>query len=334
LGEYFQEVHYDPEIQVVMEGDETPWSPEPCLRLLADWLSRQSGKRFFAYIHLMPPHKPYTQPAEMTALFRDQTPPGFDPDRYHPEEYDFPIDIEPHADVFPLPEWINLYDANYRYGDWGVGETERLLKEAGVFEQTLFIVTSDHGEAFGEHGFVWHGEPIHDEVSHVPLLIRFPAGARAGTISALTESIDILPTVFDLFGLPFPEDQVQGRSLAGAIAGVSDRVHDYAFTRAPRHGHKYMVRGRDHALLLWGTGKWRTLYDLRADPAQTENVIKSHPEVARAMVAAFEEFASRQRVPPLNFLDPNVPPPELPAAEKTRLAPDVKKALQTLGYLE
>lgn len=58
--------------------------------------------------------------------------------------------------TLPLREWINLYDANLRWADWAVGEVEGLLRRAGVFDDTLSVVTSDHGEAFGEHGYVYH----------------------------------------------------------------------------------------------------------------------------------------------------------------------------------
>jgi arylsulfatase len=333
LGRHFQEAYYDPQITEVMRGTETRWSPEPCLRLFGDWLDEHGSERLFAYIHLMPPHTPYDQPEEMTELFRGREPPGYRPDKYHPEQYDFPIEVEPHNAPLPLPEWINLYDANLRYGDWAVGETERLLKGVGIFEKTILIVTSDHGEAFGEHGFVWHGEPIHDEVAHIPLLIRFPGGRAAQRVGALTESIDLLPTIFDLFLIRYPEEQVQGRSLLDLVAGLTDSVRDYAFTRAPRHSHKYMMRNHRHSLLLWGNGRWRTLYDLAADPGQNENVVAEEPEVVEQMARAFEEFALAQRVPPLNFLDPEVEVPRLPPAKATRLAPEVKKALRDLGYL-
>ena len=332
LGRDFQRTCYDPDIRQVLAGSETRWSPEPLLRLFKQWLSETSDKRFFAYLHLMPPHQPYAPPEAITALFKGQTPPGYRPDKYHPEKYDWPIPIEPHDKILPLPEWINRYDANLRYADWAVGELARILEEAQVFENTLFIVTSDHGEAFGEHGFVWHGEPIHDEVSHVPLLIRFPHAARTGRTDALTESIDLLPTAFDLFRIPYPEDAVQGRSLLPLMAGSAREVRPFAFTRAARHGHKYMVRDTGYALLLWGNGRWRTLYDLQADPDQEHDVAARQPAEMSKLLRAFEEYARKQRVPPLNFLDPNVPPPRLPPVLPTSPTPEMKKALESLGY--
>jgi arylsulfatase len=334
LGRYFEEAYYDPEIRAVMQAGETWCSPEPCLRLFGRWLEEHSRERFFVYIHLMPPHRPYESPEEIAVLFSGSDPPGYDPERFRPGEYDFPLQSELPDEIHPLPEWINLYDANLRYGDWAVGEAERLLRDAGVWEDALFIVTSDHGEAFGEHGFVWHGEPIHDEGTRIPLLMRFPGSSPRGRIDALTETIDILPTLFDLFGLSYPEDRVQGHSLLGLIAGTADRVRDYAFVRAARHGGKYMVRGERYSLLLWGHGNWRTLYDLASDPEQREDVLSDRPDVGEDMADAFREFALAQAVPPMHFLDPELEQARLPPTREIRLAPEVKRALQNLGYLK
>lgn len=334
LGRHFQDAYYDPQIHEETRDSETRWTPTPLLRLFDRWLDTARDTRYFAYIHLLPPHTPYEFPPEMATPFAGRTPPGFVGEDYHPDEFDFPIGAIPHDDIFPLPEWINLYDSNLQYGDWAVGRIEESLREAGLLDSTVLIVTSDHGEGFGEHGFVWHGTGVHDELSHIPLLIRFPGGQVSGRLSSLSETVDLLPTIFDLFRLSYPRDQVQGRSLLGCIAGSESGVRDYAFTRAAQHHDKYMMRGSEHALLLWGNGEWRTLYDLRTDPKQNRNVIDEQPEIADAMAAKFEEFAKAQRVPPVNFLDPNAEKPKLPLVDETRLGPEAKKTLRALGYLD
>jgi arylsulfatase len=340
LGDYFEEKYYHLHMREIMQDDETASSPEPCLRLFGRWLGAHSRERFFAYVHLMPPHLPYDQPKEITALFSADDPPGFDPAKYRPGQYDFPIPAEwapttPLAEPpeYSIREWINLYDANLRYGDWAVSEVERLLKDAGVLESTLLIITSDHGEAFGEHGFVWHGPPIHDEGTHIPLLMRFPGGTVRRHVDGLTETVDLLPTVFDALRLPYPEDEVQGHSLLELIVGTADEVRDYAFIHAPAHTGKYMVRGEDYALLLWGHGKWRTLYDIADNPDQTRNVLGERPDVERRLVAAFRQFARAQAVPPMHFLDPNLKKASLPPSREIHLAPDARRELQALGYL-
>jgi arylsulfatase A-like enzyme len=239
----------------------------------------------------------------------------------------------------PIVEWINKYDSNMRYADWVVSEVERLLKESGELDNTVLVVTADHGESFGEHGYLGHGDPIHDEVAHIPLIIRFPSGAKTGRITALTQTVDLLPTFCDLFGVPYPPESVQGRSLLPLIEGKQDKVHDYVLTWAKKNGglpddsEKYMIRNSRYAMLLYGNGKWRALYDMQADPGQRRNIIAEQPAVAKTMLDAFRTFAGTQRRPPLNFLDPNAKMAPLPKVQRPALTDREKKDLHALGYL-
>jgi arylsulfatase A-like enzyme len=232
------------------------------------------------------------------------------------------------------PDWVNLYDANLRYADWAVGELERLLREAGVLDRTLLLVTADHGEAFGEHGYIWHGSGVYDELVHVPLLMRFPGGSPNGAVSGLTQTIDLLPTIFDVLEVPYPREGLQGTSLLPLMAGLADQAHDHVFARCRGEPPSYLVRSLKWAFMLWGNGEWRALYDLEADPGQRKNVIDEHPEAAEAMLAAFEAFALQQRRPPVEFLDPDAAAAPLPAAEETQMTPEVERRLRALGYLD
>lgn len=334
LGIHFEEAYFDPQLRREIREGESPWQPPPLLRLFNRWLETARGSRSFAYLHLMPPHRPYDFPAETGALFADRTPPGFAAENYQPDENGSFMGPTLYMDPLPLPGWINLYDSNLRYGDWAMGQIVESLRAAGVLDSTLLIVTSDHGEGFGEHGFVQHGTGVHDEVSRIPLLIRFPGGGVSTRVRALTETVDLLPTIFDLFRVPYPPDRVQGRSLLGLMAGSTNPVHQYVFTRGAEYGDRYMVRGLDHALLLWGNGRPPSLYDLRTDPKQARNVIDQQPEIAEAMRAAFKEMAEQQTAPPLHFLDPNAEIPKLPLADEKRMGPEVKRTLRALGYLD
>ncbi len=167
----------------------------------------------------------------------------------------------------------------------------------------------------------------------MPLLIRLP-GAQACEIGALTEAIDLLPTVFDLFELECPRRGLQGKSLVPLMAGLDETVHDYVISRSDGNPPSYLLRSLDWSLLLWGNGEWRSLHDLRADPGQRHNVIADHPEVAEEMVGAFREFALAQRRPPVEFLDPAAEPLPLPEADETELIPEAKRRLRALGYVK
>jgi arylsulfatase A-like enzyme len=332
LGLDFQEVYDQTDVEPLVDGWEEFTLPQPLLSLIESWLEKNARRRFFAYVHFDPPHQPYLQPDEMTQMFAGQRPPTFVPGRF-----EFPVgdrellgkSLHP-----PLPEWINLYDANLRFADWAVGELVRLLQEADVFEKTVLVVSADHGEAFGEHGYLWHERGVYDELMRVPLVLRLPGGAGAREIAGLTQTIDLLPTVFDLFEVPYPRDGIQGTSLLSLMAGTEDKVHDYVIVRSDGRPPSYLVRGEEWALILWGNGQWRALYDLRRDPGQRSNVIEDHPEVAEEMLAEFGSFAMDQRRPPLEFLDPEAEPVPVPAEGALELSPEDRRRLRALGYVK
>jgi len=331
LGRDFREVFDQSEVEPLVEGWEQFTNPKPLLTLIRRWLDRNNNRRFFAYVHFDPPHQPYLQPEEMTKLFAGQKPPNFRPGRF-----EFPVGDREMLRTCarpPLPEWINLYDANLRFGDWAVGELERALREAGVLQRTLLVITSDHGEAFGEHGYLWHERGVYDELVHIPLLIRFPGGVEAGEVKALTETVDVLPTVLDLLAAPYPEKEVQGKSLAPLIAGAEKELHHYVVARSDGRPPSYLVRSREWALMLWGNGKWRALYDLRTDPGQRHNVIERNPEVAERMVGAFREFAAGQRRPPVEFVEAGAKAEPLPEGRERKLSEETKRGLRALGYV-
>jgi arylsulfatase len=307
--------------------------PDPLLTLFKKWVKLHRGERFFAYVHFDPPHQPYLQPEEMTALFAGQKPPGFSPGPYQ-----FPVgdrETLKKSSHPALPEWINLYDANLRYADWAVGELVQTLREQRLLENTVLLVTSDHGEAFGEHGYIWHERGVYDELLRIPLLLRLPAGAPQREVTELTQTIDILPTVFDLFRVSYPAGQAQGKSLLPLLAGQESPLHEYIISRSDGNPPSYLVRSKDWAYMLWGNGTWRALYDLQRDPAQRKNVAGDHPQVANEMLKHFRSFAETQRRKPLEFLSPSaVPAPTTPSTNTHKLSAEERKRLETLGYLK
>jgi arylsulfatase A-like enzyme len=316
-------------------ADSSSFSPEALLPPLRRWLSENRGHRFLAYVHFVPPHWPYEQPPEMTELFSGQQPPGFTREAYTPQQFDLPIvDRTRTREPLPLPEWINLYDANLRYADWAVGEVISILRGQDLLESTLLIVTADHGEAFGEHGFIWHTHAIHDEVGHIPLVVRFPRNqVPSRTINCLTQTIDLLPTLCDLFEIPCPPDQVQGCSLLPVLSGLADTAAEYTVLKS-RRPEKYLIRDERYALLLYPNPEWRALYDLADDPGQRRNVIDGNRDQVERLLGLFREYAQDQRRPPHAFLAEGAQEEPEHEPDLSRLPADVRKQLKALGYLE
>lgn len=165
------------------------------------WLRRHADKPFFLFIHTFEVHFPYTPPARYAALFGNPPrPPGL------PAEY---------APV--------LYDREIRHVDDQLDRFMTKLRAAGLLEDTYFIVTSDHGEEFLEHGFIGHGGNLHRPVLRVPLLIRGPDVAAGRRIESPVGHTDLMPTILDLLGIA-PVEVAMGRSLAAIVRGETDRI--------------------------------------------------------------------------------------------------------------
>jgi len=332
IGLDFEEIYYaEDKLGPYVSGDLKRHHPDVLVNAFEDWLDRNHDARFCAYIHFLPPHYPYEQPEEMTRLFEEEEPPGL-----RLGSFEFPVDESKFLATHPpLPGWVNLYDSNLRYGDWAVGRIEQFLREAGILDNTIFIVTADHGEAFGEHGYVWHLAATYDEETKIPLVIRFPgAERRVGRFSALTETVDILPTILDLLDQDHSDANVQGRSLLPLIAGRVDSVNEHVFSRAFGRPASYMVRDSRYCLLLYGNGEWRALYDLQEDPGQTRNLFAERPKPAAALTKAFQAFADTQTRPLAIYLDPTAEEAPIARTPPDKLPPKVQRELRALGYLQ
>ncbi len=304
--------------------------PSPLISAFDDWLSEAHRTRFFAYLHFLPPHTPYDAPQEMKAMFVGQKPPGA-----WQGGFPFPSVAlrERGVEPPPLDEWVNLYDANLRWADSAVGAVEAVLRRHGVERETMLIVTSDHGEAFREHGYKFHGRGVYDELVWVPLLIRLPGEVRfQGSVTALTQTVDLLPTVLDVFGVEQRPDRVQGRSLVPLITGESERVRDFAFATCGGDPASYLVRNDEYALILY-EGGLHALYDLKGDPQQRRNIFDRHPERARDLVEAFRAFAESQALPPLQFIDSEWRPAAALRARELELPAQQRRELEALGYM-
>jgi arylsulfatase len=317
-------------------------TPEGLTQAVARWLPGVRGHRFLAYCHFLPPHTPYNAPETFQKPFKDRKAPPV-----RGGDFEFPEVRPPYAygGARPPspPDWVNQYDANLRWADWGVGEVVRLLRRHGVLDSTLLIVTADHGEAFGEHGYVYHEFGVYDELLHVPLLIRFPGDQRlVGEVEALTQTVDLLPTVLDLHQIPYLRETFEGRSLVPLLDGEKSSVRDYVFATCANPCRAYLVRDSQWSLMLYRGGKLRALYDLRTDPGQTHNVIHQREDVAAKMAKGLEQFARMQGRSLEQLLAERVRPQGRarrgsPAAaqgiNQRNLSDKARRELRALGYL-
>lgn len=166
-----------------------------------EWLSTPKEQPFFFFIHTFEVHDPYESPAPFNELFN-----------HSPAK---PVDIGQIVQSNTRPDgwkkeeqqaFIRAYDQEIRYTDKFVGALLDTLQKQKLLEKTIIILTSDHGEEFGEHGILgFHSYSLYDELIRVPLLFYFP-GSRPGTVDVPVSLMDIGPTLLDILSLPASPD--------------------------------------------------------------------------------------------------------------------------------
>ena len=190
---------------------------------------------------------------------------------------------EPHAGYLPHEGYdfgdaeIDLYDGEIAYADASVGTLIAHLQQTGRLQDTIIVVTSDHGEAFGEHGVFTHGQSLFEEELHVPLVLYLPSSAGtgfdSGRVPAPVDLTDVVPTLLDAVGLQ-PRTPVHGESLLGhALADAPLRTPEtFAEVRLPYARQQALRLGGDKIIADHLVGVVRR-YDLAADPLETSPTV-------------------------------------------------------------
>jgi arylsulfatase A-like enzyme len=198
----------------------------------------------------------------------------------------------------------NTYAAAVTALDAQLGILLDQLEGAGSLEETLIWLTANRGLALGEHGFVGTYRPwLHEEVLHLPSIIRWPGGAEPGLrLAGLTQPVDFLPTLLDLFGLPVPE--VHGTSLLPLLRGEKEAVRPYACAGLQIGGAiEWALRTPDWAFLLpvrpaeGDPPRASQLYVKPDDRWEVNNVYQHHLELAEHFEQVLHAFVAATRRP-------------------------------------
>jgi len=210
------------------------------------WLTSSKDQPFFSWVHLYDPHMPYDPPAPY--------------DQYAEEANS------------EEERMIALYEGEIAYVDSQIGRITQALSDLGIMENTVIILTADHGEHLGDHGIYYdHGPYIYDTAIWVPLIIfcpgKIPSGLR---ITNQVELIDVAPTICDVLHVKKPQ-QMEGRSLLPLIAGLDEAKFGYSET-FDEHRHQMACSTNAYKLIYTvGEDKWE-LYDLRQDSGELNNL--------------------------------------------------------------
>jgi arylsulfatase A-like enzyme len=202
---------------------------------------------------------------------------------------------------------VAQYDGEISQVDVEVGRIVAALKAQGCWEDTIFMLLSDHGECFGEGDFYFDHHGLYDAVTRVALLLRIP-GQAPGRIGALVSTEDLLPTLAELAGLRAPPYPLTGASLLPLLNGAADSVRPYVVTSESTRQASLALRTLRWKIILplvadaEGRGLPNVygrprdpaplLFDLEADPGERRNLGEELPERRDELLRALAEWRS------------------------------------------
>ncbi|MFQ6041487.1 MAG: sulfatase, partial [Candidatus Poribacteria bacterium] len=325
-------------------------------RQVIKWLAKNFSSPFFLFIHYWDVHYDYAPPPPFDAMF--------DPDyngTITGKDYERNERINPQMPKRDLAHIIALYDGEIAFTDSYIGNLMKHLKHLGVYDNTMIILTSDHGDEFFEHGHKGHRNNLFDETLRVPLIIKFPSGGGESLLASLNplrtrinqqvSIVDIVPTFLDYLGIT-PYSALNGESLLPLIANTEALAHFKPYRFADLHGlmkcvrtnqfkyihiahqpkarkkgtrifslHRLFDKLREHHDMK--VGEKTLLFDLQYDPEERHNLATSNPEVQIKMHHILMNWLSEAKVLAANVGKSNLEYDE-----------DLKKKLKDLGYIQ
>ena len=283
-------------------------------------LGEPDERPLFLLVHYVPPHEPYDpDPAFDVFTDPDYAGPVTGEQRFIQSVFAREIEL----DAADLAELSALYDGNLKMADHAVFSLTEALRRTGRWDDTLFVLTSDHGEAFDEHGYLGHNETLYEEMLRVPLILRLPGGIQpaSASTSRLASLGDVMPTVLGYLGHPSPTEILGEDLLHPATPATRDRLlwlrssHEAGTifgVRTPRF--KLMAR----ASASWAAG-WFRLFDLAEDPSESSDRA-SEKRLLQAALTLRLERALQSRGGQLS-------------AEELAIPEEDREMLRSLGYL-
>lgn len=223
--------------------------------------------------------------------------------------------------------WLRaLYYGEVTYNDHHLGKFLSYLADSGALDDTLVVITNDHGEELGERGYYGHGHSLYQEMIRAPLVMHYPGIFAPGTqIPDIVENVDIAPTILDALDLP-PMADAEGRSLLPVLTGAPVERPDYAIAEF-LDGRRFVRVGR--YTFMRSVGKWMHLFDIDSDPEQRVDLIDSHP-IARRLCEIY--LGEGLAVPDKRKRRFDLVSRRRLAAGKAKVSPGVRRQLSALGY--
>ena len=231
-----------------------------------NWVRANKGSPFFLYVHTVDPHVPYDPPDEFLQMYDAAAYGGPVQGRDTPTLLERVKSGQLVLSERDMVRLRALYEGEVTYHDDALARFWKELGTAGLQDDTLLIVTADHGEEFSEHGKVGHGHSLFQELLHVPLIVRFPGLPGPRRVSQLVSLVDVVPTIVDMFNLgPAAASMgrgVEGNSLLPYLLGQRAAGPDAAFSN--HQGERMAVVAGPWKLIMYGPTQ-SALFSLRGE---------------------------------------------------------------------
>ncbi|MGQ0766998.1 MAG: sulfatase [Gemmatimonadota bacterium] len=234
-----------------------------------DWQQQVGPRPFFAFINVFDAHEPYDPPQPFDSMLVRGDPPtrSIEPDRQYLPQH--------------VAQLRDAYDGAIAAQDAALGRLFDTLRERGLLDRSIIVVTSDHGEEFAEHGHLGHGNGLHFPSLHVPLIIRYPSRIPSEKRESTPVSLrDVPQTILDLADVV--DERIGGTSLMPLIAGTPDGELSPILSElywVPNQPNRYPVSAgnmrsivHDGLHLIERTGGPDELYDITTDPWETTDL--------------------------------------------------------------
>jgi arylsulfatase len=316
-------------------------SPERVNSYAAAVLNRQPADQpVFMYLHTIEPHAPYAPEPSSLRLFDRGIPGTCDGTREAIHAACEWGSLHPELSVDDIEHLVDLYDAEILDSDRGFGAFLELLKRTGRFEHALIVLVADHGEAFGEHDTLQHGNNLNRELLHVPLIIRLPQGRMAGTrVEQRVSLVELYPTILaqagvapkldyglpgrDLIRVTSERHRGPSRPIFAELSFLDNNVLDLVAV-LDADGFKRVV---DMSVVSGAKATERSvgLWDTVADPDEQEDLTQSLPVRAAYDEQLIAQYLATQR---------HWSGKERRAAPQVELTEELREHLRALGYLD
>jgi arylsulfatase A-like enzyme len=285
------------------------------------WLKsgRQRNRPFFLYLFYFDPHYDYMPPSPYDGMFTD-------PDYYGGQDGSKITTLEgkmlSKADKEQI---IGLYDGEIRFTDDQIKILLDTLRSMNLLDDSLLVITGDHGEEFWEHDGVAHGHTLYDELLRVPLIIHWPKEIKPKQIIGKQVSlIDLMPTILDMAGLPIPR-QCRGQSLVPLFKPSANQTFSErpVFSETESKIPLKSIRSPSQKLIEHMKDKTFETYDLENDPFEWDD-LAGMPQYAgfQPLLAAYQEWKKQNA----EFNAKH------PSAQTIKIDPQLMKQLKSLGY--